>query len=361
MICCKRLGAIVLVWAVLTESVGAQDRDEAQALVQRFIAHLNANTPIAGEFEIRGVFDAAVYERHLQDVAKINQEKMKNGARYIPEPDNRRLLCRWAFDRNREMLETLAGSNNVFKTFYLDRETMIEGFEQKVYNLEKPKDLATRRPASFYFLGGAARFTELLPEYQSFALSAAPQGAPEGMVTLTARKPSTKKELRLIIHRETCVLFEASLFVDSKPAWRLRIDELARGPDHRVFPKSAELIGYLPPYYDRPFRTETLQAKRIVFAQTQTEAEQSFALSLPKGASIADRMLNRSVTLEKPTSVQEVLTQPLPSIALEQPTVDMTSQLASPPSKRWYWLAGLVCAVAAVCVLIWAFQRRQRA
>ena len=62
--------------------------------------------------------------------------------------------CRWAFDRNREVLDTLDGSSGVFRRFYIGPEGLIEGDAPKTYNLDAVQAVGLVRPGSFFFMNG---------------------------------------------------------------------------------------------------------------------------------------------------------------------------------------------------------------
>src|SRR5581483_9207256 len=112
-------------WLILSAFAAPLRADpEADALAQRFLAHLDANGPVAGTFELRGTFDPALYEERRRAVEKpTGNDRVK----HVFERDSHVLVCRWAWDRGREMSETLADSKNIFATFYRDGEAFLHG------------------------------------------------------------------------------------------------------------------------------------------------------------------------------------------------------------------------------------------
>jgi len=349
---------MAIVAAVATaHSAVAQSSPEAEALMQRFVAHLNANLPVAGEFEMHGSFDPQAHEQDRLEAARLTKEKLKGRGTLTMQAAERLLACRWALSRDVEMMETLPSSRDSFKTFYVNRELSLEGFQGNSFNITQRKNIAGWRPASFYFLGGDTPWAELFPLYPVTEVRSPPNGSPPGSVQLVIRNPESKIEYRLLLDGATCQLHGYESFFDSKPFAHMTIQEVARGPGQRLFPTRAELTLARGPNYHQPFRTERLAASRVRFPTSQSEVESSFALSLPKGAIIADRVLNRSMLLDRSTSVQEVVSGKLPSNPSPELTTDLTTELYSQPSTRWYWIAGVGCIVAAIALGTWLIRR----
>ena len=347
----------VAMWLCLATSAGAQ---ESEVLLQRFLAHMNSNGPIAGEFEIRTSFDQEIRDRERQQLAQKNEAGKKLGQREQRHNEDQLLICRWAYDRDREMSETLRGSKNIFKSFYYDREASCVGETETSYNLDKPKRIANWRPAAFYFVSGMMeRWTELLPDFKERAVIDAPPGSPENAVVLVLRRPKTKHEIRLLLHRETAELFGSEGYFSSALVARLTIYESTRNHDGRVFPKRAEHSVFLPASQGRPFRTDRLVAKSVVFPTSQQETENAFALTLPKGALIADRLLNRGMKLEQPTNVQTIIRGHLPSRSFDnEGPIALPEPVGRSASHYWIWIGLLTCIAAIALIGIVVRQRR---
>jgi hypothetical protein len=357
---CTVTGTVLLFFAA--SLVNAQEREQGEALRQRFIAHLKANTPVAGEFEVHSIGDPESYARHLEEIDKLNKARGNKGSiQVVPEASDQLLICRWAYDVDREMLETLPGSKNIYKTFYMDRESLVDGFEgngiNRSFNITKPRDIPTYRPANFYFLSGAVRFTEALSTYEMLRVDQPAPGAPNGTVLLICSSPKQKLELRLLLESKTCVLHGAELVYDSRPGWQLKIHELVEGPGQRVFPARAELIHYPLKGGDRPDKIVKMAAKKITFPQSAEETSSAFRLEIPKGAVVADRTLNQGTILDQPTAAQAMLAQPLPSSRPMEETPDI--QLPGRSYAKWYWAGGGLCLAIAAALASWVFAQRK--
>ncbi len=61
-----------IVFLLLSLRLPAEERNEAEALAQRFVARMKANYPVAGEFEIDGTIDRDMYEKLNQQFEKLN-------------------------------------------------------------------------------------------------------------------------------------------------------------------------------------------------------------------------------------------------------------------------------------------------
>lgn len=344
--------------SVLLLLSGPSRGDEAaDALAQRFLAHLEANAPIAGDFEVRQTFDPEIYAEWLKVAEKLSTETN----RHVPEKDNQILVCRWAWDGSREMTETLPRTKNVFATFFNDREGSLVGVDPYVFNLAKRTDHVPKwRPASFYFLGVGVRWADRFRSVE-FRMAATPAGAPVGTVALEARDKRMNAVSRLFLDPASGVLHGHETDVDGKPYARLTIEKFARGPGQRLFPSRASLHIYHPQHPDKPFQLLELTAKLVRFPGTQAEIEHAFALELPKGTRIADRMLNRDIALARSTPVRDVFLGRVPSkpheVSPDAPPVEPV--LIPQPPFPWIRieLGSLAALALAVGVFVWRSRR----
>jgi hypothetical protein len=321
------------------------------------------NGPIAGEFEIRTTFDPATRDEQNQSVAKRNEELKSSGKQFRLHNDDQLLVCRWAFDSDREMTEMLNGSKNVHRaTFYWDREGSCEQGATSSYNIDKPKRVTIWRPAAFYFCSSTMeRWTDMLPSYSERALAQPPDGSPGGTVVLVARRPKSKLEFRILVERETGVLHGFDGLADGKLTWRVIVQEFSRGPNGRVFPMRALNSIYLPKSPERPFRTDQLTARAITFPDSQPETSRAFALTLPKGTLVADRLLNRAMTLEQPTDVQTLIRGPMPTAKPFDEVEVMPQPRPTRSWRLWYWIAGAAFAILSAASFLLFVRRRNKA
>jgi len=94
------------------------------------------------------------------------------------------------------------------------------------------------------------------------------------------------------------------------------IAKLDRLPEGRVFPSRATLTIY-DMVSGRPAQIEVLTALQINSPSTKAELDAAFAMSLPKGVVIYDRTLGRKTTLDRPTTVEEIVSGKLPFEVVE--------------------------------------------
>jgi hypothetical protein len=349
----KPILLVTLLAVVAAPRASAQDR--ADALAQQFFAHLRANAPIAGEFQIRGVIDPEFYEEHRKEAERMSGN---SNIRITPEPAEQLLNCRWAWDRDREMAETLPGGRNVFATFYSNREALLLGSDPGVFNLHKPRHNPKYRPANFYFLGGASGWPELLGSCQ-FTTQPATAGSPEGTVQLIAHDSRTKAVTRLLVEESSGVMHMAEIEVNSKLYFRLVIDSFVKATDHRIFPAKARLMIYVDAHSDRPYRVEELLAKAVRFPTLPGDVDHAFELTLPKGTKIADRLLNRTVDIRQPTSAQDILAGKVPSKPIETAKPAVAQERLTVPAKSNLPWVLLWASLGIVLILggIWLLRR----
>jgi hypothetical protein len=103
----------------------------ADDVARQFVSRQYEMTPVTGEFVVNGT--------SRQDPKRTAELA---AAGWTPAPSERVLKCRWAFDRNREVLNTLDGSSGVFRRFYLGPSGLIEGDSPKSYHLEAARTVA---------------------------------------------------------------------------------------------------------------------------------------------------------------------------------------------------------------------------
>jgi hypothetical protein len=226
-----------------------QHDDGAQRLFHRFLDRLKLDAPVAGEFEIK-------------------RTPAKGLGRGMPQLD-RLLRCRWAWERDREMLEALPESN-VFEHFVSTRGAILEGMGPLNYNLSAPKHASALGPSSFYFLVGAAPWFELADAPVRFGASDA------------ATPPGTKVVRVKIRDGEVKVFLRES---DAR---------------HLGHPSSAKLESFLTKREEVTL-TDELRTVHLQFPRGQVQVETAFATEIPKGSAVHDLERKTHVTLTSAT------------------------------------------------------------
>jgi hypothetical protein len=329
-------------------------QSDGEQVAKRFLDHMRAVGPVAGEFEVRCSLDPVVLERRREEMGPLLKQKP---VRIELEKDEQFLKCRWAWDGKHEMAEALEGTKNVEGTFYHTQEALLIGMAPKNFNLEESSPIPRWRPASFYLLAGTLPWEVQLSTY-SFRVEAAPPGSSPGTVLLIGKRSKPNLEARLLVHETSGSLHRAELDLDGKPYSRLAVEEFVQGPGKRAFPRKARLEVYFPPHFDRPYRQMTLVAKRVSYPRTKEETDQAFALTLPKGTRIADRILNRLVLLDRPRTALEILGSNLPSKAFDLPNEAVTLTLPPERDRTGLWVLGLL--LLAGVLLVWVIRRSGR-
>jgi hypothetical protein len=294
--------------AVLMASpaAGRADDPPADAIAQRFFAHLEANQPIAGEFVVVTTVDQSGLP------AAPKAPGAKGDFKTVPEPAKQTLNCRWAWATDREVCQKLPGSHDSMYGFLSLPEGSLIGYTEKQYNLVRPDTLRSdvARPALFYFLGGASPWKKQLAKARFSLRPAADRPETD---TLVAEGDGITTVL--ILDRKTSRLRSAEIAVAGKVGWRLAIDGYATSPsDARVFPTAATITTYAVPgegASDKPIRTTTLAARKVEFP-TPAEAATHFRLPVPPRALIGDRILNAAIEPDRPTDAAEIITQDVP-------------------------------------------------
>lgn len=317
-----------------------------EALLQRIVAHLDRNRPIAGEFAIHTTLQPAMREQLQKDA-----DKKSGGALRMRVGEKDQLLnCRWAWDKDRELTQTLPGSQGDFATFFRNHDATLTGLAKGRYNLDAPTDdVPIWRPASFYFLASQIPFTRAFDGYDLSIEN--PLGADEGgLVTLVGKKPSEDIVLRLTVDRESSVIRRADLTYKLRPFLHMEVKSIKKGPDHRLFPDAANLDLYLATNPDQPYRQLSLQAKTIQFPNPGPETDALFALDIAKGPKITDNLLNRQIDLKAPASVRDIIggriaSSPIPA-SKTQTTVPALEKMAPSDSRTW-----LICVIGAVVLI----------
>ena len=186
------------------------------------------------------------------------------------------------------------------------------------FNLDKAGRAAAVRPATFYYLCGVTPWASLFEDCK-FERRDAPIGAPAGSATLVATSKNGAPheiEVHILLDERGGLLHGYESFERGKPISQLSIAALARNPDGRVFPSRATYT-INDPQSGRPFQVEVLAAIKVTFPSTKAELDAAFAMSLPKGVRIYDRVLNHKITLSRPTPVKDILSGNLPGTDVE--------------------------------------------
>jgi hypothetical protein len=329
-----RMAPVTAVLAALAAVATARATEpEARELAQKFLAHMAGNSPIAGTFEIRQTYDLASLEE-FRKKERAFREKKGQGVSF--GPDKRDLNCRWAWDGSREMLETLPGSN-VWETFFMTPEAHLRGTVKNNFNLGKQELSPVWRPASFYFLGGAAPWSALLKGCE-FRIQDAPADAPSGCVALAATSKGIS--VNLVLNKATGILHgHKMVFADGKPYSELTIEEFKKNGDGRVFPVVARLLLFDPATGKESSR-QILSAREISFPSSKAAVDGAFELILPKGTLINDLQLSQQITLKSPASALDVIDGKIPGepaeFKLSEPA---TGTQTSPNFDAWHWWA----------------------
>jgi hypothetical protein len=272
----------------------------------------------------------------------------REAAGWKDAPDNRILKCRWAFDRNREVMDMLPGSSGVSRRFYIGPEGLIDGTSQRSYNLDKVRTVGVTRPGSFFFLNGRNDRWETILTAPGAKVAVAQVG---GATILSAEQLALKYELTL--DPDTLLLRSVRGLAGGTEIYSVRIHSYYRDPaSPKVFPKEATLR-VTHPKTGVVTKEEQLKAISIEFPNARV-AGGAFALTIPAGAAVGDRLLNRAIVPDKPTDAAGLLANP--SQAKSQPYAENLPGIATESEPEvpyvpdrwlgWYWIIGL-SAVAA--------------
>ncbi|MBX9622993.1 MAG: hypothetical protein K2X82_04185 [Gemmataceae bacterium] len=323
-------------------------------VAKRFIARQYEMTPVTGEF---------VIETAVRPDPERRAKMVASGWR--PSPDNRVLKCRWAFDRDREVLDMLPGSSGVFSRLYIGPDGLVEGDSEKQYNLDKVRTVAVVRPGSFFFLNGRNDRWETVLTGPDAKLSAARVGE---TTVLTADQGGLRYELTL--ESDSLLLRSVRGSAGGKEIYAVDIHSYARDPEGRkAFPKEATLR-VMNPKNAQFGRQEQLKALSVDFPKGRVTGG-AFALTIPPGAAVADRLLDRAILTDKPTDAASLLANP--SQAKSQPfaqdlpglAVETEPEVPYDPNGwlTWYWTAALsvVAAVAAYAAVRYLVAKRRTA
>jgi len=298
----RLLGAslVPLVGLVLLPPVWASD-PAAAALAQRFFAHLDSNRPIAGVFEISTTMDTAI----RGDMQKQAEQSLKGKRKVVLSGDST-LLCRWAWDKEREVTEALPGSTGADASFLRNQEANLIEMIRGSYNIESPGEVSIWRPASFYFLASQKPWAQALEECE-FVIEKPGGDAAAGVVTLRATKRNENMTFALTMDAASCVLKGATIDFNSKRFLELDVDAVVKGADHRVFPERATLKLYDLGHPERPYRIQRLAAKGVTFPSAGTQINSLLNFSLSNGALVSDRIVDRLYRLQAPASAVDVI------------------------------------------------------
>ena len=330
-----RTVAYIALTVAASAPAGLADEPTGDAVAQRFFAHLDANQPVAGEFDITTTIDEAA----LKATAPPGSGPA-GGASAKPEPAKQALHCRWAWATGREVCQQLSGSQHAMYGFLSLPEGTLIGYNDKQYNLVKADTLRAdvTRPALFYFISGANPWKKQF-DGATFSLRT-PTDRP-GMNVLTAERNGVKTILTL--EENTSRLRGVEILIGNKVGWRLTIDAFATSPtDGRVFPTAATISTYPTAgngKSDKPLRTTTLRARRVDFP-TPTEVASQFRLPVPSHALVGDRILNAAIEPTRPTDAAEIITQDVPRKPFTPPPLP-----AAPKSSNTWARTRLIAAL----------------
>lgn len=316
-------------------------------VAKRFIERQYEMTPVTGEFVITA--------KH-QPLNPVQQAK-KEAAGWKGPPPESVTKCRWAFDRDREVLDTLPGSTGFYNRCYIGPEGLVLGMssDSRVgnYVLDKVRNVPVTRPGSFFFLGaGNERWETTLAEP-----GVKPAAVKSGDATvLSVDGASMRYELTL--DSDTLLLRSARASMKGEQVWSLEIRSYVRDPGGRkVFPKEATQR-LVDPSTKRLLREEHLTAVSVEFPKGQGTGA-AFTLTLPPKSLVGDQLLNRAIIIDKPTDAASLIANPtqaktqaydqdIPGLAVEsEPEVPYTP-------GGWltlYWAVAL-SVVAAVAVYV---------
>ena len=339
---------LALAAALAAAPARAQEKElSADAVAQRFLAHLDRNQPVAGVFEIHTAVDLPQVQGYLDETRKKG---------FVPEAAQQVLVCRWAWVTDREVCEQLEGSKDAPHSFLALPQGTLVGYPENKYNLlppGKPRADVTR-PALFYYLSGGPFWREYLASAK-YSLGPATAQTPPGAVQLVATKEPAK--CVLTVDRQTGKLYSAVIYDQGKPLWKLAIEEFATSPDGaRVFPTKATISVYHDSP-EKPFRSVTLTARRVDFPST-AEVAGEFKLPVPAKALIADRVLDAAIVPERATEASEIITKDVP----RQPFTPVPAETEAPPPESRTRVVVTAVLLAAPLVLYGAYYlvRRRR-
>lgn len=324
----------------------------AAEVAARLLAHMEVNRPVAGEFEMRTRFDPEIYANMVKSNERANSQR-KDGTVWALQKPNQLLLCRWAWDGKRQMTETLPGSRDIFVSFMTTPEAFLEGYNTSTYNILEPRDYRARCPGSFYPMAANGRWDEYLGASE-VAIEEQPPLLQPGTIQITARHRQYESLFRIIVEAQTGIVYSTDFCFRGKLIGRMECLEFSRHKDGRVFPSKARVMTYhsqFPP--DRPQRIDELIARRVVFPVSKAETDAAFAMTLPAGATITDRMLDKQIVLERPTNVRTILEGKLPSKPMPIPTtVAPRKVFTNEAPVYWLWFVLASVVAIAVCVLL---------
>ncbi len=207
------------------------DADVARQLFQRFLERLRDDVPVAGEFEIK-------------------RTPAKGLGRGLPQQD-RLLRCRWAWDRDREMLEGLPESN-LFEHFLSTRRALLLGMGPKNYNLSGPKYAYPLCPSGFYFLVGSVPWFDHANDEVRLVESDA-DTTPGTKVVRVQLRP--KGHVHLFIRERDGRHLGHDTFWEGQVFHRLRISKLMNYSDGRAFPRPRGCKRFCPRGLTQPLPT----------------------------------------------------------------------------------------------------------
>jgi hypothetical protein len=361
--------AAVLLLAVRDTASARSIGETADALAQRFLAHMAMNGPLAGTFQITTVTDREMLSSRqaaldLQYKGRVTAE--------VP-PADQTLECRWAWNKGMELTETLPGSRDDFVTFLSHPEGLLDGSSARMFNLHKPQ-IATRwRPACFYSLACMASWEEALRQCR-FELGKETSIGNADVDTLVATDTKQKSRFEIAIDRQSGALRRCRTYYKDVLGVELRVLAFVQSPDHRAFPARAEMDTYNSRFSaDRPYSKRQLLAKTVIFPRTTEEAERHLRLDLTAGTMVADRVLDRESKLQHAASAKDLVEGKIRLARLETapttrsplvPSSNLPEPVSQPPLPWLQRPASVVFAAvggAAVILVLGYIARRYRA
>jgi hypothetical protein len=352
--------ALLCPFATLCRAQG----EDAKLLADRFLEHMEANVPVAGTFDMTTTFDAGLYKKdHPPESVqvKFNDKYYK----VKPQAQKESYQCSWAWDGNREVMNGTETEERS-KTFLNTQEGFLEKAASKNYNLNRHSNsIASYRPAAFYFLHSTTQWKTLFAKC-SFRTQEAAPGSPPGSMVLVAEISPQMKDL-ITLDAKTGRLYGYETLLDGQPLGRLAIERVATDPKTgRLFPSKATMMVYVPKYPGKPYRTDTLTARSVVFPESRDELQKFFDLTVPAEADIFDRVLNRQYKLARTTPAEAIIAGDLAALGVtEVRSLPPPRMLLSEVSwkDRYALIGGCLlgfCAIGVASLVAFRWLRRMR-
>ena len=294
----------LVVWVSLAVRLSAE---EPREVFRRFLDRITHDSPVSGEFLIRGQWDKEAHNRYLAaaKAAAVNQGGL------IPAADRVEGRYRWAWDGQREMLESRSDNVHNFKSFFLSPDSLLDGMVPGNYNLGRPRKPYPVRPASFYFHAGGYEWTDV-DERDTIELeTGVPDDLPAETISLlirfAVRSVEQPQQVRLFVRRDDYRPLGRDVYINDKLFSRVRVSDFQSHQDGRAFPQKGIMEIFDPTTDNDVMQTIQMRTVRIDFPSTKQELQSAFAMPLPEGTEIYDLLLNRKLILRSIVDAQEVM------------------------------------------------------